>query len=134
MREAVFRIRCDKCHTELDLEDNPPQVTTIQLDKEQVEADLCTACYKEVVEFLSFLPFGVRRCPECGRAFTSNQGLAVHRYQKHDVRRDPTKKPARGGVHACEVCSKEFGTAQGLGTHKWSAHRIRGTSTGAVKR
>jgi ribosomal protein L37AE/L43A len=125
MREAIFRIRCDKCHTELDLEGNKPQVTIVKFDKEQVEADLCTNCYKEVVEFLSFLPFGTKHCPECGRAFTTAQGVAMHRYRTHDVTTDPSKKVKRG-TYTCELCDKQFSTPQGLGTHRWGAHRIRG--------
>lgn len=75
-------------------------------------------------------------CPECGKNYPSQQGLAQHRSRAHGVESASARREATRGTVGdlrCPEC-KDFRTTrpQGLSAHRRSVHGVPGSSPAAV--
>lgn len=65
-------------------------------------------------------------CPECGRVFTTKQGVITHSSYKHTPKTPTTRDGARDtGDWYCEEegCTRHFETQQGIKMHALREHR-----------
>jgi hypothetical protein len=75
-------------------------------------------------------------CPECGKSYTSQQGLAQHRTRAHGVESESARRSAtvgKVGDLRCPDC-KDFRTTrpQGLAAHRRAVHGVTGSSPAVV--
>jgi len=124
MRTVLVVAQCDRCNKPLPATDDPAQSWSIMGYEYRI--DLCTTCQEDVVKFLNFLPTPENfRCPDCDRAFETQQGLSMHRTRSHSdeyghkgFTAKVQKKPVTPGEgYLCSECGEEFVNKNALSGH-----------------
>lgn len=60
-------------------------------------------------------------CEECGKTFSTEKGLKVHRQRSHE--KEEEKEEVEEEKFRCEKCGKEFDTKRGLSIHQSQMHK-----------
>ncbi|MFP4115953.1 MAG: C2H2-type zinc finger protein [Candidatus Aenigmatarchaeota archaeon] len=65
-------------------------------------------------------------CEECGKTFSTEQGLGVHVSRAHEEEEEEEEEEEtkeEKEKYVCEVCDREFDTKRGLSIHESQAHK-----------
>ena len=138
MRDVQIVAKCDRCLTQMRIEDDAPLEKWV-INGRTYRIELCGTCQLEMSNVLMWLDNpkptktkGTRtggafarvrsECPDCNREFSTPAGLSQHRSQTHGWTPDPTPVKAGAGPHKCGFCDDEFPTRSGRHGHERMRH------------
>jgi len=61
-------------------------------------------------------------CDECGKTFSTEQGLNVHHSRAHEEEEEEESDEEEEEGYICDDCGREFDTKRGLSIHESQAH------------
>lgn len=61
-------------------------------------------------------------CEECGKSFSTEKGLKIHRQRSHEEKAEGGEELEEEEGFKCEKCDKEFDTKRGLSIHQSQVH------------